>query len=309
MYYANGFFSAKSTTLLDKKQYETLLQTNTEDFFNNLRNLGLGHATSIEALYNQNLHRLKKDLETTVGVVEELKIFFYPIDLVNTKLIYKSIYQNINIKGYFVEGGNLSEQTIYNALKNRDYKNLNDFEKDLFAKINNLDRTNFILANTKIEHLFYEFMQTLVKDKHPLNKYLETQINLINILSVIRGKVLDISDEELQLTIIKTNSFDHHTAKTLFGSNLSDIESYVEKLGYTNVSNSIRAYRQDENIELLQTNIEKNFYDLMTTYTFNMDDYGYIIMYIYKKLKELENIKLIYFNRNISLEQLFIVGE
>lgn len=306
MYYANGFFNAKSTKLLTKKDYETLLHLETEDFFTQLRNLGFGLFTAIDTIYNQNINILKKDLLTTLDSIDSLKMFFYPIDLVNTKLLFKAIYKNIDSEHYFIEGGNLSKETIYNALKNKDYKNLTR-EKDLFMKINELEITNFKAANNKIEHLFYEFMQNLVKDDYPLNKYLETKLNLLNILTIIRAQTLNLREEELLYNIIKTPSFDNQKGLEIYKKSLADIEIYVEKLGYYSVSEAIKAYRQHQNLERLETDFDKNFYSLMKNYTYNIDDYGFIMMYIFKKLKELENIRLIYFNRNIKIDDLFLV--
>ncbi len=308
MYYANGYFNAKSTALLAKKEYETLLKTDNELFFSQLRNLGFGVNMTIDELYNHHLYLIKKDLETTIGSVGDFKVLFYPIDLTNTKLLYKQIYKEIEGEPYFLEGGNLSKEAIYNALKNNDLNGLT-VEKDLFLQINKIDPTDFKLANITIEQLFYAFIQEQVKESFPLNKYIENHINMQNILTVIRAKELELSEKELLLSIIKTNSFDKAKAITLYHMNLTDIETFVEKLGYYTLSQSVKNYRTHKNIEKLETDFEVDFYTLMIDYTYNMDNYGFIMMYIYRKLIELNNIRLIYYNRNISLDDLSIIGE
>jgi vacuolar-type H+-ATPase subunit C/Vma6 len=304
--YANGLFKAKSTTILGKKEYETLISSDDELFFQLLRNYGFGFSRSIEKLYCEEIKRLKRDLFDALDNLEELKLFFAQFDLLNTKLIYKQITQDIEVDDYLIDCGNLSPLAIYNALKNKDYKELGK-EKEIFIKINELENLSLTQTNFQIDKIYHKYYQKLVAQQKPFSDYLLTKLDLTNILALIRIKALNLGEQYLIDSLYLTNTLPKEKLLELFNLPLNEMINQVANLGYGSVARSLNEYRLDNDLELLEVNLERNLYELLIDYSFMSKGLGFIMIYVFQKLMELKNVKVIYYNRTTSLARLFVL--
>lgn len=304
--YANGLFKAKSTTILGKKEYETLISSDDELFFQLLRNYGFGFSRSIEKLYCEEIKCLKRDLFDALDNLEELKLFFAQFDLLNTKLIYKQITQDIEVDDYLIDCGNLSPLAIYNALKNKDYKELGK-EKEIFIKINELENLSLTQTNFQIDKIYHKYYQKLVAQQKPFSDYLLTKLDLTNILALIRIKALNLGEQYLIDSLYLTNTLPKEKLLELFNLPLNEMINQVANLGYGSVARSLNEYRLDNDLELLEVNLERNLYELLIDYSFMSKGLGFIMIYVFQKLMELKNVKVIYYNRTTSLARLFVL--
>ena len=284
--YANGLFKAKSTTILGKKEYETLISSDDELFFQLLRNYGFGFSRSIEKLYCEEIKRLKRDLFDALDNLEELKLFFAQFDLLNTKLIYKQITQDIEVDDYLIDCGNLSPLAIYNALKNKDYKELGK-EKEIFIKINELENLSLTQTNFQIDKIYHKYYQKLVAQQKPFSDYLLTKLDLTNILALIRIKALNLGEQYLIDSLYLTNTLPKEKLLELFNLPLNEMINQVANLGYGSVARSLNEYRLDNDLELLEVNLERNLYELLIDYSFMSKGLGFIMIYVFQKLMEL----------------------
>ncbi len=304
-YYASGLFKAKSTTILNEQELESLIHTSDERFFELLRNYGFGINESVEVLYENEVKKLKEELFNALGDKEELKVFFYPYDILNTKLIYKELKEGIKAEDFYLNIGNIKIDYIKDALKNKEYKDLDD-DKDIFIKINQINEPDYLLINYQIDELFINKMKDIVKGSEPLTDYLTYKLDLTNILSVIRVKALNLNKEILNDVVHPTENLTKVKLLNLYDKSFDEIEKYMTSLGYHGASRSINKYKRDLNLENLEANFELNLYELLIDYSFLSTGIGYIMSYIYLKLMELKNIKIVYYNRNTSLDKLFI---
>ncbi len=305
-YYANSYFKAKSTKLLSKQQLESLIAKSDEKFFELLRNYGFGFNESIEHLYVKEIKALKKDLEDALGDLKEFKIFFYPYDVLNTKLIYKEIKENIQTEAFYLDCGNINPSDIYQALKYGKYMDLKEHE-ELFGEIRKIKETNYQKINYIIDSLFIERMKETVKGSSPLTEYLTVKLDVTNLLTVIRVKKLNLGKEFLEDAIFETNSLSKKEFIELYDSTLEGLERKANNLGYFSVKRSLEEYRRNKDLESLESNLEADLYKVLIDYSFKTEGLGYIMTYIYEKLMELKNIKIIYYNRDTSLDKLFIL--
>lgn len=305
-YYANGYFKAKSTKILKKEQLETLISKNDEKFFELLRNYGFGFNDSVEHLYTKEIKSLKKDLIDSLGNIKNLRVFFYPIDILNTKLIYKQIKENIQTEEFYLEGGNISFYDIYQALKYDKYTNIEEYEQ-LFKEIKNIQETDYQKINYIIDFLFIKLMYKEVKGSLPLSDYLNVKLDIINLLTVIRVKKLNLGKEFLNNSVFTTKTLSKNEFIQLYDYSLEEIENKINNLGYFTLKRSLEKYRRTNDLEALESDFETDLYEILIDYSFQTEGLSFIMTYIYQKLMELKNIKIIYYNRNTSLDKLFIL--
>lgn len=306
-YYANGLFKAKSTSILKQNQLETLIAKTDEQFFEHLKNYGFGFNDSIEHLYVKEINKLKKELVDALGSLKELRVFFYPYDILNTKLIYKELKEDINTKNFYLKAGNIDPHHIYEALKYDNYEYLKE-DESLFVAIKKIAEVDYQKINYKIDALFIKKMQKVARSDRSTSDYLEVKLNLTSILSLLRAKALNLPEEALKEIIHPTKSLPQQTMINLYDKPINELQKFAVNLGYYSVARSLEQYGRDNDLENLESNFESNLYEILIDYSFQSEGLGFIMTYIYRKLMELKNIKIIYYNRTTSLDKLFIPG-
>lgn len=305
-YYANGYFKAKSTKILKKQQLETLIAKSDEKFFELLRNYGFGFNDSIEHLYVKEIKALKKDLIDALDNLDELKIFFYPFDILNTKLIYKQVKENLSTEKFQLNIGNIDPFDIYQALKHDKYTNILEYE-ELFKEIKNTKKTEYQQINYLIDSLFVEEMKKIAKSSKPLSDYLTVKLDITNLLTIVRAKRLKLGKEFLEYAVFEGGSLTKNEYIKLYDYSLEELELKVNNLGYFSLKRSLVEYKKTLDLGTLESNFERNLNEILIDYSFQTQGLGYIMTYINLKLAELNNIKIIYYNRGISLDKLFIL--
>lgn len=287
--FQNGYYMAKSDELLKLDDYKALKETPFN--FEYLQNKGFGYTEDINELYLYQIESLKKDLFNTLEGNPVVKIFFYDIDAVNTKIIYKHIHSQTS--NNTMGGGNIRLEAIYNALKHHDLSLLDIEDKPIFEKLLKF-KGNYKEVSEYIDYLFYVRKYELAKYKE-LKAYLDLEVTLKNILLIIRN---DLAKTKVNLLPFgKVEEIMPVPKLVKYASNL--YVGYLEK--------PLNDYLLDGNLEKLSNAFMKDFYYILKDYEYEMDSFGIIMLYIYKKMVELENIKSIYYNENISLSELVIL--
>lgn len=304
-YYANGLFKAKSTSILKENQLETLIAKTDEQFFELLKNYGFGFNDSVEDLYVKEINKLKRELIDALGSLKELKVFFYPFDILNTKLIYKHVKNEIETRDFYLKVGNIDPLLIYEALKYDNYENLKEYET-LFKNIKKIEEKDYQKINYKIDSLFIELMKDVAKSDCAIKDYLNVKLNLTSILSLIRAKALGLPKEELKYIIHSSETLPKQTVINLYDKSINELIKFTINLGYYSVSRSLEQYGRDNDLNRFEINLESNLYEILIDYSFQSEGLGFIMSYVYRKLMELKNIKIIYYDRTTSLDKLFI---
>ncbi|MGI6359961.1 MAG: hypothetical protein ACOX02_02815 [Acholeplasmatales bacterium] len=280
---------AKSNELLKLNDYEALKVSPFN--FEFLQNKGFGYSEDINELYLYQIESLKKDLFNTLENNPVVKVFFYDIDAVNTKIIYKHI--NSQTSNNTMGGGNIRVEAIYNALKHNDLSLLDMEDKPIFEKLLKF-KGNYKETSEYIDYLFYVRKYELAKYKE-LKAYLDVEVTLKNILSIIRNNLVGT----------KTNLLPFGLVEEVMP--LSELVKYASNLYVGYLEKPLNEYLLDKDLEKLSNAFMKDFYYILKDYEYDMDSFGIIMLYVYKKMVELENIKAIYYNENISLSELVIL--
>ncbi len=287
--FQNGYYMAKSDELLKLNDYEALMKTPFS--FEYLQNKGFGYTEDINELYLYQIESLKKDLFNTLENNPVVKVFFYDIDAVNTKIIYKHIHSNTS--NNTMAGGNIKIEAIYNALKHKDLSMLDLEEKPIFEHLLKF-KGNYKETSEYIDYLFYVRKYELAKYKE-LKAYLDLEVTLKNILSIIRN----------ELVKTKTNLLPFGLIEEIMP--VSELIKYASNLYVGYLEKPLNDYLIDKDLEKLSNAFMKDFYYILKDYEYEMSGFGIIMLYIYKKMIELENIKSIYYNENITLSELVIL--
>ncbi len=287
--FQNGYYMAKSNELLKLNDYEALKVSPFN--FEFLQNKGFGYSEDINELYLYQIESLKKDLFNTLENNPVVKVFFYDIDAVNTKIIYKHI--NSQTSNNTMGGGNIRVEAIYNALKHNDLSLLDMEDKPIFEKLLKF-KGNYKETSEYIDYLFYVRKYELAKYKE-LKAYLDVEVTLKNILSIIRNNLVGT----------KTNLLPFGLVEEVMP--LSELVKYASNLYVGYLEKPLNEYLLDKDLEKLSNAFMKDFYYILKDYEYDMDSFGIIMLYVYKKMVELENIKAIYYNENISLSELVIL--
>lgn len=287
--FQNGYYMAKSDELLKLNDYEALKKKPFN--FEYLQNKGFGYSEDINELALYQIKSLKKDLFNTLENNPVVKVFFYDIDAVNTKITYKHIHANTN--NNTMGGGNIKVEAIYNALKHNDLSLLELEDKVIFEKLLKFNGS-YKEVSEYIDYLFYVRKYELAKYKE-LKAYLDLEVTLKNILSIIRNSFAGTKVSLLPFGLIEEVMKVDELVK--YASNL--YVGYLEK--------PFSEFLVDRDLEKLSNEFRKDFYYILKDYEYEMDSFGIIMLYVYKKMIELENIKAIYYNPDISLSELVIL--
>lgn len=287
--FQNGYYMAKSDELLKLNDYQNLKAEPL--YFEYLKNKGFGYSEDINELYIYQIKQLRKDLFQTLENNEVVKLFFYSIDATNTKIIYKHIHHQT--KQIIHPEGNINPQGIYNAIKHKDYSLIEDADKFIFEALNNFSGS-LKEVSEYIDILYYQRKYQLAIYKE-LKAYLDVEVTLKNILTVLRSYQIGSKPSLLPFGLIDEIK------------PLEEFIAYSSNLYIGYLANPLKQYLQDKDLEALATAFSRDFYYILKDYTYDMSGFGIIMLYVYKKQIELENIKTIYYDQDISLDKLVIL--
>lgn len=299
-----GYYKAKQSQLLTKTHYETLSKLDDIGFFEQLRDYGFGYFENIHDFYKKSIMDLKKELETTLDYDPLTRFFFLDFDSLYTKLIAKHIHYGISYE--LDRLSTIDKNLIYNALKHRDYTFLNESDKVIFESINkHKDLTPKILSDV-IEEAFLTQKHNIAKHNRDLLFYLEIDVTIKNILSLLRAKRAKLSKEDLKSSIQPFGLFDNLKAMELYTYTNEELERYFGNLYVGYIGDAVKQYHQNQDLNKLSIELEKDLVQILKPRSYTSDTFGPIMYYVFLKKKEIENIQVLYMNRNVDLDNLVI---
>lgn len=280
MSFTSGYFSAKP--LLKLEDYNNLSKLESTDFFSYLRTKGFTINNNIEQIYINEHQKIKNDL-IKFADKSYSKFFYAHFDSLNIKQIYKSI--RLNKQYIFHPLGNIKENAIYNSLKHHDYTLLEEEDKFIFEEINKRE-LSFKEMSDLIDNLLIIKMNNLA-NSIILKRYLETKVTLDNILIIQRSLKLNIS-----ISLINGGLFELNDVKEIIKDEIV-FKNYLSKLFVGHLENV-----NLNNLNELSKYFKSVLFNVIKALTY--EEEGIVVSYIYKKFLELENIKALYNNKDLS---------
>ncbi|MDD2575385.1 MAG: V-type ATPase subunit, partial [Acholeplasmataceae bacterium] len=261
--FANGYFKAKSTEILNIDDYNALKKLDEERFFGYLNDQGFGLHEDINKLYETNLKKLKDDLNQTLENDPLIKVFFYDIDALNLKLLYKTHYFNGETKDHVSKLGNIKPQHLINALKHADYSGLNDNEKVVFETLAKYPNLTPKESSDFIDQLFLDLKFKVSYRNKELTDYLKVYVTLKNILTIIRAKQIHLSTDLMNNSILNGGMFDKNKALELYNGSFDVFLHYVSTLYIGKLDFALNKYKQNEDLEEFELSLDKAFYEIL----------------------------------------------
>lgn len=205
--FANGYFKAKSTTLLQPQDFNELSSLDEHSFFSHLNNKLIGplvQDNNIENILVFEKEKLIKDFKIA-KLDDYLFLINLEYDLTNLILLYKEKHFNIDARSYFIKDATYSYDFLKRAIILEDYELLDDNQKEFFDYLNKLECENDanLLSSLIASHLYKTYYNQFKNKDESLKKYFNYKITLTNIKTFVRVNKLG-----LDVSFLKTNLID-----------------------------------------------------------------------------------------------------
>ncbi len=310
--YINAAIKAKTTQIFNQKQYQILKDTNKEDYIKVLNDLayGLTVTKSIDEIAIQENEKILKDLKMWLDFDDIfLKCYLFTHDLINIKIMYKSRVFNVPLNNEFDNLGNYSHEFLYAAIFNKDYTYVNE-DKELFeiieSKIDNLDPKELSDMIT-IELYAYLYQKYFINKNDIFENFYKLTATLKNILVLFRSIRLNESLENFMSSLLKYSYFDLDVLKDVFLKKDFQILKGLDK--YLPMSFELIFKNLEENYKIsdIENLCNKVLLDNLKIYNCDVDYVGPLIVYVMNKKFEMKNVKMLYFDKSVSLDDLLIM--
>lgn len=307
--YVNGQIKVIEEEILDKNDFLKLSKAPKGDFLKTLIDLGYGSAhKSLEEVINKELSRIKNYLDSVSPKKEHTDLFFLPNDAINIKYLYKLKIFKLRDANMFLNLGNFKEEDLRAAILDNDYS---AFNKDYAKLLKGIDKqvsgiTNPRILSGIIDNYIYDFILRKIKlsFSEPLVAYFKTKIDFSNILSFVRIKNLHWDFKENKEMFINGGNISLNKLEELFslkneGVVRSLLEYYNEEL-----SKILNEFYKTNDLNVLDLKLDKFLLTLISEYKNDAFGIGIIMYYYLKKLAEAKNIRYIYANQEVDIDNL-----
>ena len=306
--YANGRIAAIDNDILDRTQLSKLLKTSKSDFVATLVDLGYGNNTdgNLEDLINREISDTKVLLDEISPQKEFTDLFYLENDLINIKAIYKMKIFGYDNFSSFKSLGIFSREQVEKIILSNNFEGLSPEYKSLFTDINKVLEgiDNPRLISAKIDNAVYRFLlKILKKHQNPiLKQYFQFRIDTANILTIIRAKRLGWEVEQCGEMFIDHGLISIEDLTKAFYAN--DLSKMFTTYYQGKLDNGLKGYHDNDNVNRLEMYFDELILELMANYRYEAFSIGPIVYYFLKKQAEAKNIRLIYANDNLDINDL-----
>ena len=293
--YAVSRIRMKETKLFSSKIIERLIsQKDYQSVLRTLAELGFGSDnpsadTDIISAEQKKLWDLMAELVDDMSVFD---VFRLQNDYHNLKVAVKSVYSDSNPESMFMSGGTLDAFTIYNAIKNREYKELPHSFSDIAASsIDTLLKTgDGQLCDTLIDKACLEAISSLAKvaKDDVIRDYAELFVASSNIKIAVRGAKLNKSYEFFMNSLAECPTINKELLAKNSVKGFDEICSYLLSTKYKAsvefIKSSMSAFEKWCD-NLLINGMKKQKYEPFSV--------GPLVAYILAKQNEIKAVRLI----------------
>lgn len=307
--YVNSQIKVIEEDILKTEDFVKLTKTPRNLFLKTLVDLGYGsNGDNLEVIINNELSSLKKFLDSISPKREHTDLFFLENDAINIKYFYKLKLFNLRDNQMFLDRGVFQESELRTAILEDDYTNLEKqkarFLKRIAKNIEGIEDSR-VLSGV-IDNSIYEFILNKIKlsFNEPLNTYFKSKIDFSNILSFVRIKSLNWSYAENKEMFLNGGNISLKQIESLFTLKEEELirnlrACYSEKLAII-----LSFYYKEHNLNLLEIKLDNLQLQIMKKYKEDSFGIGIILYYYLKKLAEAKNIRYIYANPEIDINNL-----
>ena len=307
--YINGQIKVIEENILDKNDFLKLMKVPWNEFLKTLVDLGYGNAQdSLEKIINNELNGIKNFIDEVAPKKEYTDLFFLVNDCVNIKYLYKIKIFDLRDTNNFLDRGNFIEADLRAAIFENDYSAFNKDYNKLLVDINNkvMNITNPRVLSGIIDNSIYNYILRKIRlsFNEPLDAYFKTLIDFTNILSFVRISNLNWEYSDNKEMFISGGNIPLSKIKTLFTLSNDEVLRSLNIYYNEELSKILRDFYKSNDLNILEMKLDRFQIKLMKEYKNDTFGIGIIMYYYLKKVAEAKNIRHIYADPEVDIDNL-----
>lgn len=298
--YLNGIYQAKTTSLLSDDEFNALENLDNKDFFKYLKNKNYGINSdyeNIDSLLEKEAIQVRKELDqlTESNLIGD--VLFLNNDLNNFKIVYKSNKYDMPIENYD-QVSRYSKESLVQYVK-FDNKNLiNDNDLKLLERVYNVSESNIKEELQTLEKNAYNYFYDKIKRKYkPLVEYIEIKNFINNLMTFLKLRTRKVGISQLNNALLHQSIFPIKEWEALYDESDEKILDKISLQYYGKLTEAVKNYFDNNDASLLDESADLVISELVQNLSYNHNDIGPIISYIYLKQKEIDKLRRLYYAR------------
>ena len=296
--FINGAVGTKTTTLFSQNEYQVLATSRT-GFFKTLIDLGYKNLEydKIDDVLVEGYEDLKEYLKTITQNNEDIiKFFYFRFDLTNILVLLKE--KLTGKKGKLGKLGCFTPSDLSNILFLKDFTKLND-EKTFFETIINSysSLSAFNLSNLVIKEGYKYLNDYIAVNDIALKTYFDIEVTIKNVMTLYRIKRLNASFEDYLDSIIPYGLVEHDVLVSLYDHSSDEIGTRLNNLFNVEFVGALEALGSSNDLEVFNYALNVMRKNLLRDLSFNREQLGSLVYYVFLKETEFKNIKSIYLDK------------
>ncbi|MCL2522258.1 MAG: V-type ATPase subunit [Erysipelotrichales bacterium] len=307
--YISASVKAKSSEFLTVKDYLLLSQTDKLEFTKTLSDFGYGYINiGLEELINQEGDKLLSELKEWLGENHYLlKAWRFQADIINIKIIIKELLFTKTEHKYLVPNGLYNYEALLKALKDENYDLVSN-DKELFEKINQFkaDKSPREISDYIVKTAYTHLYENYLKNDFYLSKYYEIKVTLINVLSLLRSIRLEENFDIFSESILEGGLIDKSILKEIYKTKNKLSFSKIKLFLPLSFEKTLESIDESTDINHLKREFERLTYEYLRSFEHEIKTTAPLLVYLFKKIVEIKNIKKIYYDSLKGHDDIFI---
>lgn len=293
--YLGGIYQAKHENLIEKSHIDNLDQS---ELLAYLKNINYGNGSNGHLLSNildYELKNVREELNSLSNSNLIGDIFFMKEDLLNIKIVYKSIYYNTLIEDYsIVSRFDVSGLEEFFKRGNDSFISSNDLE--IFLKLKDITGDSLKERLEKIEKLYYTHIYNLTKNNLPeLIEYIDAHNFNNNLLTFLKLRNRNDSKEYLKELLLKQDLLDNSFFIDMFDKSNEQIMEVLSTVYYGRLKEGLEHFFLTKNTNMLEKTLNESLTNVALNLSYNLNSVGPVIYYLHLKQNEVKDIRWLYY--------------
>lgn len=291
--YLNGIYQAKMNQLIKEEDINKL---NKSDLLNYLKNLNYGQGSnylSIDNVISFELKNIRKELNELSGSNLLGDIFFVDEDLVNIKIVYKAVYENVLVENTSIIS-RFTKHDLFEFFGNNNEAFISNDDIKLLIKIKEVKEESLKKNLELIEKIYYNHILTLVKNDYPLLlSYFLTKNFNHNLLTFLKFKKRNNID--FNYLLLEQNNFPKSYWLELFELNNDQIIEKLSSTYFGKLTEGLEVFFSTNKTSVLDKVLNDILTDHAQTLSYNLKSVAPVISYLHLKNNEVIKLREAYY--------------
>lgn len=293
--YLNGIYQAKHNDLINIEDIKSLKREKLIDYLKNLNYGNNSNFNNISKALDSELKKIREELNSLSGTNLLGDIFFFEEDLLNIKIVLKSIYYNVSIEDYSIIS-RFEIDSLYEFFKNNNDSFININDLDLFIKIRDIKGETFKDTLELVEAYYFNYIHNLVNINFPeLINYIEAKSFNQNLLTFLKLRNRNDNVLNLEKLLIPQNVFPNSSLIDLFEKSDEQIINELNIVSYSKLEEGLTHFFHTKNVNMLENAFNEALTNISLNNNYNLNSIGPVIYFLHLKKNEVNNIRWLYY--------------